>query len=101
MLKTARMVQKYYVKGWEEFEKLAVSLESQKKPINVFFTGDKDELGMLTYFFNAVVVCLSLLIKKGSSWCPYCNQAKPVVEQVLESAPEDTHFIHCEIERPL
>lgn len=34
------MVQKHFVKGWEEFEKLAVSLEKEKKPVNVFFTGE-------------------------------------------------------------
>lgn len=39
------MVQRHFVKGWEEFEKLVTSLESKKQPINVFFTGDKDELG--------------------------------------------------------
>lgn len=39
------MVIKHHVKGWEEFEKLVVSLEGEKKPINVFFTGDKDESG--------------------------------------------------------
>lgn len=36
---------KHYVKGWEEFEKLVTSLEPEKKPINVFFSGDKDESG--------------------------------------------------------
>ena len=33
------MVNKHFVKGWEEFEKLVVSLEAEKKPINVFFSG--------------------------------------------------------------
>lgn len=45
MLKIARMVKRHHVKGWEEFEKLVVGLESEKKPINVFFSGDKDESG--------------------------------------------------------
>lgn len=39
------MVNKHFVKGWEEFEKLVLNLEKEKKPINIFFTGDKNELG--------------------------------------------------------
>jgi hypothetical protein len=41
-----KMVQKHFVKGWTEFETLVKSLEPEKKPINVFFTGDKDEQGV-------------------------------------------------------
>ena len=46
MLRNLRMVQRHFVKGWDEFEKLAVELEKERKPINVFFTGDKDESGV-------------------------------------------------------
>lgn len=46
MIRRLIMAQKHYVKGWDEFEKLVVELEKQKKPINVFFTGDKDESGV-------------------------------------------------------
>jgi len=74
------MVKKHHVKGWDEFEKLVTGLESEKKAINVFFTGDKNEL--------------------GESWCPYCNQAFPVINKVVEAAPEDSHFITVEIDRP-
>jgi len=74
------MVKKHHVKGWEQFEALVTTLESEKKPINVFFTGDKNEL--------------------GESWCPYCNQAYPVISKQVETAPEDSHFIICEIDRP-
>lgn len=47
MNRITRMVKKHHVRGWEEFEKLVTGLETEfKKPvINVFFTGDKDELG--------------------------------------------------------
>jgi len=41
------MVVRHFVKGWDEFEKLVVTLEKEKKAINVFFTGDKNELGKL------------------------------------------------------
>jgi hypothetical protein len=42
-----RMVKKHYVKNWEDFEKLVTTLENEKVPINVLFTGDKNELGKL------------------------------------------------------
>lgn len=75
------MVKRHFVKNWDEFEKLVVELEKEKLPINVLFTGDKEE--------------------SGESWCPYCNRAKPVIEKVVEaSAPEDSHFVVCEIEKP-
>lgn len=45
MFRVSRMVKKHHVKGWEEFEKLVTSLEKEKVPVNVFFTGDKDEQG--------------------------------------------------------
>jgi len=41
------MVKRHYAKNWEDFEKLVTALESEKLPINVFFTGDKNELGKL------------------------------------------------------
>lgn len=50
----SKMVQKHYINTkWEEFEALVVKLEAEKKPINVLFSGDKDEAGV--------------------SWCPYCK----------------------------
>lgn len=41
------MVKRHYVKNWDDFEKLVTALEREKLPINVFFTGDKNELGKL------------------------------------------------------
>ncbi|XP_063699076.1 thioredoxin domain-containing protein 17 [Culicoides brevitarsis] len=76
-----KMVQRHYVNTkWEEFEALVTKLEAEKKPINILFSGDKDEAGV--------------------SWCPYCNRAAPVIEKALENAPEDSIFIKVEIERP-
>lgn len=46
MLKSIRMVKRHFVKGWQEFETLVAELEKEKQPINVFFTGDKNELGL-------------------------------------------------------
>lgn len=39
------MVKRHFVKNWNDFEELVVQLEKDKIPINVFFTGDKNELG--------------------------------------------------------
>ena len=46
------MVVEHHVKGYEEFTKLAESLESSGELIHVLFSGGKDET--------------------GNSWCPYC-----------------------------
>lgn len=36
------------------------------------------------------------------SWCPYCNLAKPVVQDAVDKfAPEESHFITVDIENPL
>lgn len=50
------MVNKYKVKGYEEFTKLVESLESTGENIHVFYSGGKDEL--------------------GKSWCPYCVKGR-------------------------
>ncbi len=64
--------------GWDEFVKLAESLEKSGEPINVLFSGGKDA-------------------ETGISWCPYCVRAQPVVEEALSLAPEDSHFIYCDV----
>ncbi|KAL1396684.1 hypothetical protein pipiens_010351 [Culex pipiens pipiens] len=80
--RAARMVVRHHVKSWEEFTKLAESLQGKGEPVHVLFTGDKDE--------------------QGNSWCPYCVKAAPVVEEALNSgvAAENSHFIAVEIDRP-
>lgn len=50
--RAARMVVRHHVKSWEDFTKLAESLQGKGEPVHVLFTGDKDE--------------------QGNSWCPYC-----------------------------
>jgi hypothetical protein len=45
--KGLRMIKKDYVENWEDFEKLITTLENENVPINVFFTGVKNELGKL------------------------------------------------------
>lgn len=47
------MVVQHQVKGYEEFTKLAESLESTGQTIHVFFTGSQEQ-------------------QTGLSWCGYC-----------------------------
>lgn len=47
------MVVQHQVKGYEEFTKLAESLEGSGQTIHVFFTGGKEQ-------------------QTGLSWCNYC-----------------------------
>lgn len=78
MIRTlVRMVQQHKVKTYDEFVKLAESLEKSGQPINVLFSGGKDE--------------------SGNSWCPYCVKAAPVVEEALKNAPEESHFIYVDV----
>lgn len=41
----AKMVKEYHVKGYEEFTKLAESLESTGENVHILFSGGKDETG--------------------------------------------------------
>lgn len=75
------MVKEYHVHGYEEFTKLAESLESSGENVHILFSGGKDET--------------------GNSWCPYCAKAEPVIKEALKSAAENSHFIHVEVgDRP-
>ncbi|XP_031623617.1 thioredoxin domain-containing protein 17 [Contarinia nasturtii] len=75
------MVKEYHVKGYEEFTKLAESLESTGENVHILFSGGKDET--------------------GNSWCPYCVKADPVIKEALKHAAENSHFIHVEVgDRP-
>lgn len=71
------MVKEHNVKGYEEFTKLAESLETSGELVHVLFSGGKDET--------------------GKSWCPYCVQAEPVIHDQLKTAPENSHFIHVDV----
>lgn len=75
------MVKEHNVRGYEEFTKLAESLESSGEQVHVLFSGGKDETGV--------------------SWCPYCVKAEPVIHEALKNAAENSHFIHVDVgDRP-
>lgn len=61
------MVVEHQVKGYEEFTKLAESLESSGQTIHVFFTGGKEQ-------------------QTGLSWCSYCvkGRLKTVLTRLYE-----------------
>lgn len=42
---SAKMVKEYHVHGYEEFTKLAESLESTGENVHILFSGGKDETG--------------------------------------------------------
>lgn len=71
------MVKEHHVNGYEEFTKLVERLETSGELVHVLFSGGKDDT--------------------GRSWCPYCNQAEPVVTEALIHAPEDSNFIHVNV----
>lgn len=71
------MVKVHHVQGYEEFTKLAESLESTGETVHILFSGGKDET--------------------GNSWCPYCVRAEPVIQEGLKYAAENSHFIHVDV----
>lgn len=46
------MVKEYHVHGYEEFTKLAESLESTGENVHILFSGGKDETGNRWEFLN-------------------------------------------------
>ncbi|PNF14252.1 Thioredoxin domain-containing protein 17 [Cryptotermes secundus] len=61
------------VEGYDAFCNLIGELETQGKPVVVYFSGSKGE--------------------DGKSWCSDCVKAMPVVEKAVEDA-EDIHFVY-------
>ncbi|KAJ6649563.1 Thioredoxin domain-containing protein 17 [Pseudolycoriella hygida] len=72
------MLVQHQVKGYEEFTKLAESLESSGQTIYILFSGGKEQ-------------------QTGLSWCNYCVKAEPVVYDCLKHSQEDSFFIHVDV----
>lgn len=83
LVRFAKMVVKHKVTGYEEFTKLAESLESTGEPVHILFTGSKDE--------------------NGESWCPYCVKGKWIWASGLAIRPlqplSTNHHHHHEARR--
>lgn len=74
------MVNKIVTRTFEEFQNAVKALKSSGLVL-CFFAGAEDA--------------------KGNSWCPDCVAAKPVLEDALKKAPQDTTLVMCYIERAI
>ncbi|KAG4074582.1 hypothetical protein HA402_004453 [Bradysia odoriphaga] len=75
------MAQQHKVHGYDDLIDCINRIKSDNKPINIYFTGSKDDT--------------------GKSWCPDCVEALPFVEKALTSSDPNTHFIYCDVgDRP-
>ncbi|XP_067394097.1 thioredoxin domain-containing protein 17 [Emydura macquarii macquarii] len=63
------------VRGYSQFVQAAE--QNRARPIFVLFCGDKDA--------------------QGSSWCPDCVSAEPVVRSELNNMPDGSVFIYCQV----
>ncbi|XP_021918761.1 thioredoxin domain-containing protein 17-like isoform X2 [Zootermopsis nevadensis] len=61
------------VEGYDAFCNLIEELQTQDKPVYLYFCGSKKA--------------------DGKSWCPDCVKASPVVEKAVEEA-ENIHFVY-------
>ncbi|XP_053693948.1 thioredoxin domain-containing protein 17-like [Sabethes cyaneus] len=71
------MVKKHYVSGYDQFLNAMKGFEPKEHVINILFTGAKTNSNV--------------------SWCSDCVEAAPFIEQALEHAPENSHFIYCDV----
>ncbi|KAL8610831.1 hypothetical protein ACOMHN_056686 [Nucella lapillus] len=67
------MVEEIHVEGFDAYKKAAE--EHKAKTVFALFSGSKDS--------------------NGSSWCPDCVVAEPVIAKMLSFAPKDAVLIHC------
>ncbi|CAF0913449.1 unnamed protein product [Brachionus calyciflorus] len=76
------MAKQSVFRGLQQLRSYLTSLEGSNKSIFILFTGDKNE-------------------QDGSSWCPDCNVADPVIHKSLNLLSEDSEFITCYVgDRP-
>ncbi|XP_070788233.1 thioredoxin domain-containing protein 17 [Pituophis catenifer annectens] len=65
------------VHGYEEFVRVARE-QQQRGQVFVYFSGDKDP-------------------DSGTSWCPDCVKAEPIVRAELPNMPDGSIFIYCQV----
>jgi len=68
------MVNIVKVEGFEAFQAKVAELAKTGGDVFVMFSGSKDS--------------------NGDSWCPDCVVAEPVVNQCMQKAPEDSHYLY-------
>ncbi|XP_063925588.1 thioredoxin domain-containing protein 17-like [Zophobas morio] len=75
------MVSKHFVEGYDEFCKFIEKFDDKGQPIHIYFGGSK--------------------LPSGESWCDDCVRAAPVIEEALEKAKYEGHFIYVQVgDRP-
>ncbi|XP_018568666.1 thioredoxin domain-containing protein 17 [Anoplophora glabripennis] len=75
------MVIKHHVEGYDNFRKFIDKFDSKGQVVHVYFCGSK--------------------LENGESWCDDCERAKPVIQQELEKADPNSHFVYVEVgDRP-
>ena len=62
------------VEGFDAFQKTIAELKNSGGDVFVMFSGSKDS--------------------NGTSWCPDCVTAEPVVNECLSSLPDDSHYLY-------
>ncbi|CAD7092940.1 unnamed protein product [Hermetia illucens] len=66
-----------YIAGYDAFMKFVEGIKDNET-VNMYFSGSKDE--------------------RGSSWCPDCVRAEPVVkEAVAKYASDDAKFVYIDV----
>ncbi|XP_054857913.1 thioredoxin domain-containing protein 17 [Eublepharis macularius] len=66
------------VRGYAEFELAAREQQRRGRRVFAYFSGDKDPAS-------------------GTSWCPDCVKAEPIVRAELLNMPEASVFIYCQV----
>lgn len=75
------MVIKHHLVGYKQFSEFFKTFVTKNQTVFVYFTGSKDS--------------------NGTSWCPTCNVAWPLVQNEVPKLPDDSHFVVVEVgDRP-
>ncbi|XP_047988691.1 thioredoxin domain-containing protein 17-like [Leguminivora glycinivorella] len=71
------MVTRVEIKGMDAFSKYTESLSSSGPPVFFFFSGSK--------------------LPNGSSWCPDCVEAEPIVQAYLNELQKNITFAYVDV----
>ncbi|KAL0842383.1 hypothetical protein ABMA28_014503 [Loxostege sticticalis] len=71
------MVSYVEIKGFEDFAKYTENIDPQGPPVFFFFSGSK--------------------LASGSSWCPDCVEAEPIVKAYLGELQKSVIFVYVDV----
>lgn len=67
-----------HIHGYEEFSDHMKNLtRDPEEPVFIYFTGSK--------------------VENGTSWCPDCNVAEPILREAILKCPDNAHFIYVDV----